>query len=124
MLNRVDVHKAYGTDNLSPHILKQCVSIISLVTVAIVFTLSMKTGKGISQWKASNIVPVFLKRNKSNIKNYSPVSRPSSVSKIMETSIFNNNYLPIVERSPTKAHVFMRRKSCTTQQLDRVCIIQ
>ena len=56
LLNKLDVHKAYGTDNLSPHILKQCASHLS-PSLAILFTLSMKTGKVPSQWKASNVVP-------------------------------------------------------------------
>ena len=58
LLNKSDVHKAHGTDNLSPHILKQCASQLS-PSLAILFTLSMKTGKVPSQWKASNVVPIF-----------------------------------------------------------------
>ena len=44
LLNKLDVHKAYGTDNLSLHILKQCASQLS-PSLAILFSLSMKTGK-------------------------------------------------------------------------------
>ena len=118
LLNKLDVHKAYGTDNLSPHILKQCASHLS-PSLAILFTLSLKTGKVPSQWKASNVVPpIFKKGDKGNIENYRPVSLLSCVSKIMERCIFNHMY-PIVEPSLSKAqHGFMRNKSCTTQLLD------
>ena len=51
LLNKLDVHKAYGTENSSPHILKQCASQLS-PSLANLFTLSMKTGKVPSQWKA------------------------------------------------------------------------
>ena len=117
LLSRVDVNKAYGADNLSPHILKQCASQLS-PSLAILFTLSMKTGKVPSQWKASNVVPIHKKGDKSVIENYRPVSLLSCVSKIMERCIFNHIY-PIVEPSLTKAqHGFMKNKSCTTQLLD------
>ena len=117
LLNKLDVHKAYGTDNLSPHILKQCASQLS-PSLAILFTLSMKTGKVPSQWKAPHVVPIFKKGDKGNIENYRPVSLLSCVSKIMERCIFNHMY-PIVEPSLSKAqHGFMRNKSCTTHLLD------
>ena len=70
LLNKLDVHKAYGTDNLSPHILKQCASQLSS-SLATLFTLSMKTGKVPSQWKASNVVPIFEKGDKGNIESFS-----------------------------------------------------
>ena len=92
LLNKLDVHKAYGTENLSPHILKQCAPQLS-PSLAILFTLSMKTGKVSSQWKASNVVPIFKKGDKGNIENYRPVSLLSCVSKIMERCIFNHNYV-------------------------------
>ena len=101
LLHKLDVHKAYGTENLSPHILKQCASQLS-PSLAILFTLSMKTGKVPSQWKASNVAPIFKKGDKGNIENYRPVFLLSCVSKIMERCIFNHMY-PIVEPSLTKA---------------------
>ena len=61
LLNKLDVHKAYSTDNLSPHILKQCASQLS-PSLAILFTLSMKTGKVPSQWKTSKVALIFKKR--------------------------------------------------------------
>ena len=114
LLNKLDVHKAYGTDNLSPHILKQCGSQLS-PSLAFLFTLSMKTVKVPSQWKTFQF---FKKGDKGNIENYRPVSLLSCVSKIMERCIFNRMY-PIVEPSFSKVqHGFMRNKSCTTQLLD------
>ena len=115
LLNKLDVHKAYATDNLSPHILKQCASQLS-PSLAILFTLSMETDK--VQWKASNVFPSFKKGDKGNIENYRPASLLSCVSKSMERCIFNLMY-PIVEPSLSKAqHRFMRNKSCTTQLLN------
>ena len=74
LLKKLDVHKTYGTDNLSPHILKQCASQLS-PSLATLFTLSMKTGKVPSQWKASNVVPIFKKGDEGKIEK-----RPSSFS--------------------------------------------
>ena len=111
LLSRLDVNKAYGSDNLSPHILKQCATQLS-PSLANLFTFSMGIDKVPSQWKASNVVPIHKKADKSNIENYRPISLLSCVSKIMERCIFTHMY-PLVESSlPEAQHGFMKHKSC------------
>ena len=41
-------------------------------------------------WKKGNIVPIFKKGNKQNVKNYCPVSLLQICSKIVERIIYDN----------------------------------
>ena len=117
VLCTLNSHKAYGCDNLSPLVLRECASQLS-PSLALLFNLSMSAGVVPNQWKEANVVPIHKKGDTNNVENYRPVSLLSSVSKVMERCIYNQIY-PVVEpRLSTAQHGFMKFKSCTTQLLD------
>lgn len=49
--------------------------------------LSLSTGKFPSYWKMSYIYPVFKSGNRNNIKNYQPISKINTLSKLFEKLI-------------------------------------
>ena len=55
-----------------------------------IFKNYLKCGIFPGDWKKGNIVPIFKKGNKQNIKNYRPVSLPPICSNIFEHIIYNN----------------------------------
>ena len=53
------------------------------------FNLSLRSGKLPSQWKVSNVIPIFKSGDPSNASNYRPISLLPLVSKVLECIIFN-----------------------------------
>ena len=87
LLSRLDVNTAYGVDNLSRLILKQCATQLS-PSLENLFNSSMRIGKVPSQWKASNVVTIHKKGDRGNIENYRLISL---LSQIIARCIFNHN---------------------------------
>ena len=86
LLLALDTSKTNGPDNLSAKMLKStAVSIDPVLTKLL--NLSIITGKLPSAWKTSSVVPVPKAENKSDAKNYRPISLFSVTSKILERHI-------------------------------------
>jgi len=86
-LTVLDPTKAYGVDGIPPKLLREAGKSISQ-SVCKLFNFSLSKTKVPSNWKKSNIVPIFKKDDASIINNYRPISLLSSVSKLMERIIF------------------------------------
>ena len=86
LLCALDTSKANGPDNISAKMLKStAVSIAPVLTKLL--NLSIITGKLPSAWKTSSVVPIPKTENKSDAKNYRPISLLSVTSKILERHI-------------------------------------
>ena len=86
LLRALDTSKANGPDNISAKMLKStAVSIAPVLTKLL--NLSITTGKLPSAWKTSSVVPIPKTENKSDAKNYRPISLLSVTSKILERHI-------------------------------------
>ena len=86
LLCALDTSKANGPDNISAKMLKStAVSIAPVLTKLL--NLSITTGKLPSAWKTSSVVPIPKTENKSDAKNYRPISLLSVTSKILERHI-------------------------------------
>ena len=86
LLLALDTSKANGPDNISAKMLKStAVSIAPVLTKF--FNLSITTGKLPRVWKTSSVVPIPKAENKSDAKNYRPISLLSVTSKILERHI-------------------------------------
>ena len=110
ILSGLDANKAYGPDNLSSRILKECANVLAS-SLTLLFKKSFASGHIPTQWEQANVVPVHKKGNKSQVSNYRPISLLCIVSKVMERYIFVE---PLIN---THQHGFMTGKSCTTQLL-------
>ena len=116
ILSGLDANKAYGPDNLSSRILKECVNVLA-PSLPLLFKKSFASGHIPTQWKQANVVPVHKKGNKSQVSNYRPISLLCIVSKVMERYIYNSVYNIVEPLINTHQHGFMTGKSCTTQLL-------
>ena len=81
MPNSQDSNKNHGHDMISIRMLKLYGVAISR-HLNIIFKTCLNTGKFPSEWKKSNVVPIYKKDNKRNVKNYRPVSLLPICSKI------------------------------------------
>ena len=77
-LLKLDAHKAFGSDGVSPRLLKQVAHQLS-TSPCRKFNASLQTGHFPSIWKRANVIHFHKKHGKSCIANYRPVSLLSSV---------------------------------------------
>ena len=86
ILKNLNPNKAVGYDCISNRILKACA--VSLhITFCRLINCSLTAGIFPSVWKKANVVPIFKKGNRSDCKNYRPVSLLTSMSKIFEKCV-------------------------------------
>ena len=81
MPNSQDSNKNHGHDMISIRMLELYGVAISR-HLNIIFKMCLNTGKFPSELKKSNVVPIYKKDNKRNVKNYRPVSLLPICSKI------------------------------------------
>ncbi|CAM4578709.1 unnamed protein product [Lepidochelys olivacea] len=112
-LDKLDVFKSLGCDEMHPRILKSLTEEIS-EPLAIIFDKSWKTGGIPEDWKRANIVPISQKGNKDNPGNYRPVSLMSVPRKIME-QIIKQSICKHLENNKVinnSQHGFVKNKLC------------
>lgn len=88
LLSTYKTKTASGPDGISSIMLRNtATSIFSKLTF--LFNLSLSSGKVPSQWKVSNVIPIFKSGDPSNVSNYRHISLLPLVSKVLECIIFN-----------------------------------
>ena len=85
-MKKMKDNKSPGVDGIPPKLLKEIVEQIS-TPLAKVFNLSLQEGIVPSEWKETNIMPLFKKASRIMPENYRPVSLTSVVCKLLETLI-------------------------------------
>ena len=81
-------NKASGPDNIGPRILKNCAAPLT-TPVHHLFMLSLNSHSIPGDWKQHTIIPVYKSGDKSTLKNYRPISLLYSISKLLESLIYN-----------------------------------
>lgn len=116
LLRDIDMSKAYGPDELSPVIFRNCKEEIAEY-LQVIFTKSLNTGLVPTDWKRANITPIFKSGSKNLVENYRPVSLTCIACKIFEHILYSSVYSFLNSRhffSPCQ-HGFRRGYSCVTQ---------
>ena len=83
LLLNLDPHKPPGPDNIRGRFLKQTASEIAPLLTHL-FQQSLNSGEVPMAWRQAYITPIFKKGDRSDPKNYHPVSLTSIVCKTME----------------------------------------
>ncbi|CAM5079740.1 unnamed protein product [Natator depressus] len=114
-LEKLDVHKSMGPDELHPRVLKELADVIA-EPLAIIFENSWRTGEVPDDWKKANVVPIFKKGKKEDPGNYRPVSLTSVPGKIMEQVLKESILKHLHERKVIRnsQHGFTKGRSCLT----------
>ena len=81
LLLNVNPNKSPGPDGIHPKALKELAEILAK-PLTIIFNTSIQTGIVLDLWKIGNIIALFKKGDKSDPKNYRPIT--SIVGKVME----------------------------------------
>ncbi|CAM4645966.1 unnamed protein product [Lepidochelys kempii] len=114
-LEKLDMHKSMGPDELHPRVLKELAAVIA-EPLAIIFENSWQTGEVPDDWKKANVVPIFKKGKKEDPGNYRPVSLTSVPGKIMEQVLKESILKHLHERKVIRnsQHGFTKGSSCLT----------
>ena len=81
------------------------------------FNLVYNVGCIPSEWKTSNVVPIHKKDDKSDIKNYRPISLISLVMKVFERIMYEELLNRTENKIDPRQHIFLKNKSCNTNLL-------
>ena len=78
--------------------------------------MTVKYGYLPSDWKLHKIIPIFKSGNRTQVKNFHPISLLSNISKVLEHIIYNKIISHISSRINPVQFGFLQNRS-TTQQL-------
>ena len=111
-------HKSSGPDNIHVNVLKNCAAFS--VPLAILFKRSFIQGYLPQDWRDANVCPIHKKGDRSQAKNYRPVSLTSQVAKLMEKLVLEDVTTHLTENNTisSEQHGFQVGSSCTTQLLE------
>lgn len=112
-INKLDPCKGAGPDNIPPLFVKRTRSVI-VQPLLMIFNCSLHTGLFPTEWKKARIVPVHKKDDKSNVKNYRPISILSCFSKLLESLIYPHIYNLINYKLTDFQHGFRSGRSVDT----------
>jgi len=114
-LNNLDITKAMGPDGIPPIVLSKCASVLYR-PLHHLFCLTVKYGYLPSEWNIHKVIPIFKSGDRTQVKNYRPISLLSITSKVLERIIFNKTITHISSMINLAQFGFLKNKS-TTQQL-------
>ncbi|CAB3387418.1 Hypothetical predicted protein [Cloeon dipterum] len=117
-LKTLDIKSATGPDGIPAVLLKNCASTLC-PSLAHIFQLSILASDLPMDWKNAAVTPVPKEGEKTNFKNYRPISVTSIVGKLLEKHVRNQlaAFLEQTEALPDGQHGFRSRRSCTTMLL-------
>ena len=118
-LEKLNVTKTCGPDNLHPFVLQKTAGEIS-VPLEIIFRKSVSTGECPTDWRSANVAPIHKKGDRTDPSNYRPISLTSQVCKVLE-SIVRAHVLEHLKSNNIlrdEQHGFRERRSCLTNLLE------
>lgn len=119
LINNLKISTSAGVDDISTKILKNTV-IHSSNILCYIFRQSLTTGEIPNDWKIGKIIPIFKSGDKTNARNYRPISLTSVSCKILEHIIVSGvaQHLDSNNFFFTNQHGFRKGFSCDTQLLE------
>ena len=83
-LEKVNVTKSGGSDDIHPYVLQKTACATSVPQVKF-FSKSLSTGECPSDWRSANVTPIHKKGDRTIPENYRPISLTSQVCKVLES---------------------------------------
>ena len=114
-LSALDVHKAMGVDGIPNRILKNCATALC-EPILHLFQQCVDQSYLPEEWRIHKIVPIHKSGDKTNVKNYRPISLLCCTSKVLEKIILNKVYAHVAPNVSLNQFGFLQHRS-TIQQL-------
>ncbi len=115
-LYNLNPDKASGFDSIGQKILKSCCHGLYQILHHI-FCVSLQTCSIPTEWKLHCIVPIFKSGDKCSVSNYRPISLLSSISKVLETLVYDKLYNFLCSKISSHQFGFLRNHSSIQQLL-------
>ena len=116
LLKEIDVNKALGPDEISPHILKNCATVLAEPLARLYNTcIDQKVWPRI--WKQAQVVATHKRKSRTSIENYRPISLLSILGKIYEKILVNNLIIFLDKNHLLSNRQFGFRKNRSTADL-------
>ena len=108
-----------GPDGIPPALLKNCKTSLSQ-PLCLIWSKSLSSGEISTQLKHGLIGPIYKNGEKSEAKNYRPVTLTSHLIKVFERIIIKNlmEYLEMNDLLNDGQHGFRKKRSCLSQLMD------
>ena len=118
LLSACNPHISPGPDNLHNHFLKETAAEIAPLLTHL-FQQSLRSGSLPNNWKKALVTPIFKKGEKTDPKNYRPVSLTSAACKIMEHVVVSHimKHLQSYNILTDTQYGFRSQHSCESQLL-------
>ena len=119
ILEKLNVNKSCGPDNMHPHLLQKTARMIS-VPLKIIFEKSLSSGECPEDWRTANVTPIHKKGDRTEPNNYRPVSLTSQVCKVLETIVREKivKHMRDNRLFSNSQHGFREGRSCLTNLLE------
>ena len=116
ILNHLNPKKAVGVDGITPRLLRLSAPILAdEIAKLINFNISINSWP--SEWKCSNLIPIFKKLDVTCKANYRPISILTSLSKVYEKVMYDQMYGAFLQRLSLNLSGFLKIHSCCTALL-------
>ena len=112
-LNCLDSSKGPGADGIPPLFFKQCSFILSRPLWNI-FNTSLASGVFPLRWKSSLVTPVFKTGDRSDVRNYRPISKLSVLPKVFEEIVTDMLSSLLTSSLCVEQHGFVPKRSTAT----------
>ena len=121
LLQGLNPAKATGPDGLPPRVLKELATQLAPI-LAMIYRLSLQTGKVPSDWRQALVTPIYKKGEHYDPINYRPVSLTSIPCKLLEHVLVSNIMKHFEDNDilSKRQHGFRRGRSCESQLLEFV----
>ncbi|CAL4181599.1 unnamed protein product, partial [Meganyctiphanes norvegica] len=118
-LEKLNVYKSSGPDNIHPFVLQKTASAIS-IPLTMIFRQSLSSGKCPTDWRTANVTPIHKKGDRTDPSNYRPVSLTSQVCKVLEAIVRKHilEHLADNDILSDRQHGFREGRSCLTNLLE------
>jgi len=118
-LQKLQMDKAQGPDDIHPAVLRNCAEIISK-PLTMIYEKSLQEGKLPDDWKVATVIPIYKKGSKNDAGNYRPVSLTSVPCKVLESVMKDAmvDYLETTGFYNDCQHGFVKGKSTLTNLLE------
>ena len=115
-IHMLNVNKGAGPDGIPPMLIKHCCNSLSY-PLFIIFNKSLSKGIFPDVWKLCDVVPVFKSGDKSDIKNYRPITLQSCLPKLFEGIVLKILSPTIDSIIIPEQHGFLKGRSTLTNLL-------
>jgi hypothetical protein len=115
-IDGLDICKSAGPDNIPPTFIKGCKHAL-IVPLVSIYNKSLSLGVFPETWKSGNIIPIYKKGERADVKNYRPICLLSTMAKLFESLVLDKIMPHIAKVINPKQHGFLPAKSTLTNLL-------